>query len=56
MGMDALVQVLGPLEVRVGEDVLDLGGTRIRTLLAMLVANAGPGDHCQHARQRAVGG
>jgi len=41
MGMDALVQVLGPLEVRVGEDVLDLGGTRIRTLLAMLIANAG---------------
>ncbi|TDV40981.1 AfsR/SARP family transcriptional regulator [Actinophytocola oryzae] len=39
--MDALVRVLGPLEVRTGDDVLDLGGTRIRTLLAVLVANAG---------------
>lgn len=39
--MDALVQVLGPLEVRVGDDVLELGGARIRTLLAMLTANAG---------------
>src|SRR3954467_10696928 len=33
--------VLGPLEVRVRDHVLDLGGTRIRTLLALLTANAG---------------
>jgi DNA-binding SARP family transcriptional activator/tetratricopeptide (TPR) repeat protein len=39
--MDVLVQVLGPLEVRVDGNVLDLGGTRIRTLLATLIANAG---------------
>ncbi|MFL6120764.1 BTAD domain-containing putative transcriptional regulator [Actinophytocola sp.] len=39
--MDVLVQVLGPLEVRVGGEVLDLGGTRIRTLLATLIANSG---------------
>ncbi|HET9142932.1 AfsR/SARP family transcriptional regulator, partial [Actinophytocola sp.] len=39
--MDAGVQVLGPLEVRVDGDALDLGGARIRTLLAMLSANAG---------------
>jgi DNA-binding SARP family transcriptional activator/tetratricopeptide (TPR) repeat protein len=39
--MDALVQVLGPLEVRVGDDLMDLGGTRIRTLLGVLTVNAG---------------
>jgi DNA-binding SARP family transcriptional activator len=35
------LQVLGPLEVRVRDRVLDLGGIRIRTLLAVLTANAG---------------
>ncbi|MFD4671400.1 BTAD domain-containing putative transcriptional regulator [Lentzea sp. NPDC058450] len=34
-------QVLGPFEVRVDDEVLDLGGPRIRTLLALLTANAG---------------
>ncbi|HUQ57796.1 AfsR/SARP family transcriptional regulator [Lentzea sp.] len=34
-------QVLGPFEVRVHDEVLDLGGPRIRTLLAVLTANAG---------------
>ncbi|MFD9698555.1 BTAD domain-containing putative transcriptional regulator [Lentzea sp. NPDC059081] len=34
-------QVLGPFEVRVRDSVLDLGGPRIRTLLAVLTANAG---------------
>ena len=34
-------QVLGPFEVRVHDEVLDLGGPRIRTLLALLTANAG---------------
>ncbi|HEX7304107.1 AfsR/SARP family transcriptional regulator [Lentzea sp.] len=34
-------QVLGPFEVRVQDEVLDLGGPRIRTLLALLTANAG---------------
>jgi DNA-binding SARP family transcriptional activator/tetratricopeptide (TPR) repeat protein len=34
-------QVLGPFEVRVRDEVLDLGGPRIRTLLALLTANAG---------------
>lgn len=38
---DAVVQVLGPLDVRLGDQVLDLGGARIRTLLATLIANAG---------------
>ncbi|MEO6086890.1 MAG: BTAD domain-containing putative transcriptional regulator [Umezawaea sp.] len=33
--------VLGPLEVRVRDHVLDLGGSRLRTLLALLTANAG---------------
>ncbi|MCS7476814.1 BTAD domain-containing putative transcriptional regulator [Umezawaea endophytica] len=33
--------VLGPLEVRLRDRVLDLGGTRIRTLLALLTADAG---------------
>jgi DNA-binding SARP family transcriptional activator len=33
--------VLGPLEVRLGDQVLDLGGARIRTLLALLTANSG---------------
>ena len=37
----ALFQVLGPFEVRVHDGVLDLGGSRIRTLLALLTANAG---------------
>jgi len=40
-GDTTVVQVLGPLEVRVGDHMLDVGGTKIRTLLAMLVANAG---------------
>lgn len=39
--MDAQIQVLGPLEVRLRGDVLDLGGARIRTLLALLTANSG---------------
>ncbi|MEU5261516.1 BTAD domain-containing putative transcriptional regulator [Amycolatopsis sp. NPDC021455] len=34
-------QVLGPFELRVRDRVLDLGGFRIRTLLALLTANAG---------------
>ncbi|MET8764338.1 BTAD domain-containing putative transcriptional regulator [Lentzea sp. NPDC004782] len=34
-------QVLGPFEVRVRDEVLDVGGPRIRTLLALLTANAG---------------
>jgi DNA-binding SARP family transcriptional activator/tetratricopeptide (TPR) repeat protein len=33
--------VLGPFEVCVHDKVLDLGGARIRTLLALLTANAG---------------
>lgn len=35
------LQVLGPLELRVDDRVLELGGFRIRTLLALLTANAG---------------
>lgn len=34
-------QVLGPFELRVRDRALDLGGFRIRTLLALLTANAG---------------
>ncbi|WP_020647574.1 AfsR/SARP family transcriptional regulator [Amycolatopsis balhimycina] len=34
-------QVLGPFELRVRDRVLELGGFRIRTLLALLTANAG---------------
>lgn len=41
MNINIEIQVLGPLEVRVGDQVLDLGGARIRTLLALLTANAG---------------
>ncbi|MFD5825639.1 BTAD domain-containing putative transcriptional regulator [Lentzea sp. NPDC060358] len=45
MGTDSAAQpqfrVLGPFEVRVQDEVLDLGGPRIRTLLAVLTANAG---------------
>jgi DNA-binding SARP family transcriptional activator/tetratricopeptide (TPR) repeat protein len=40
-GVEIEIQVLGPLEVRVGDQVLDLGGYRIRTLLALMVVNAG---------------
>ena len=35
------LQVLGPLEVRVGDEVLELGNARLRTLLALLAANVG---------------
>ncbi|MEV7037782.1 BTAD domain-containing putative transcriptional regulator [Amycolatopsis sp. NPDC051061] len=34
-------QVLGPFELRVRDRALELGGFRIRTLLALLTANAG---------------
>ena len=34
-------RVLGPVEVVDGEDRLDLGGPKQRTVLALLVANAG---------------
>jgi len=34
-------RVLGPFEVNVGERRLEVGGPRIRTLLALLIVNAG---------------
>jgi DNA-binding SARP family transcriptional activator/tetratricopeptide (TPR) repeat protein len=35
------LHVLGPLDLNVDDDTLELGGTRIRTLLALLTANVG---------------
>jgi DNA-binding SARP family transcriptional activator/tetratricopeptide (TPR) repeat protein len=40
-GLDAGCRVLGPFEVEVAGRVVDVGGPRLRALLAVLVANAG---------------